>query len=605
MSASLKEKRAAPAPWRDLAALALVCGALYFFLLGQAPLANPDEARYAEIPREMLASGDWVTPRLNGVNYFEKPPLVYWAIALSLEVFGPHEWAVRAVPALFALGGVLLTYAAMRRLAGRAAGLASAVVLGLSLFYFVIARIVLLDMAVSVLVSATLFFFVLGIHEPAGARRCWLFHGLYLSAALATLTKGLIGFLLPGAVMFIWLLLFAQWRRLRPFYLPTGAALFLIVTLPWHILAAQRNPTWAQFYFVHEHWERFTSTTHGRVQPWWFFVPLVLFGLFPWVGFLGTALRDALAGGWARRRENALAGFLVTWAVFIFLFFSKSQSKLAPYILPVFPPLAALIGGWLARQWIERNTAQLRTGSALFAAVGTILAAAVVVVLVNPGLARLDAAQVHALRPTAIAMIVVLLGGVTVASLLWLTQRPRALLVSMGATAAVFYGTLACGAGAIEPSGTREIARFVREHLPADARIYHYGDFFHDFVFYSGRFTGTVEFHGDEMELLNDATARASGRFIDESEFRRQWQNPAPIYIVIKKRKLLETRADYRRAWNEWQRATHGAHAGPTRSVLPAPELPVFADRSTQFQVLLETPAHLLITNLPNDASDD
>ena len=135
---------------------------------------NPDEGRYAEVPREMIATGDWVTPRLDGVNYFEKPPLMYWAVAACLRVLGPGELSVRLAPPVFALGGVLLAYAAARRLFGRPAGIGAAVVLGTSAFYAGLARLLILDMAVSVLMSATLFCFILGIREPvpaAGAGR--------------------------------------------------------------------------------------------------------------------------------------------------------------------------------------------------------------------------------------------------------------------------------------------------------------------------------------------------------------------------------------------------------------------------------------------------
>jgi 4-amino-4-deoxy-L-arabinose transferase-like glycosyltransferase len=303
---------------RDLLWLVLVFGLLFGFRLGSYPLDNPDEGRNTEIPREMLATGDWVTPRLDGVNYFEKPPLMYWAVGGSMELFGLNEWAARSIPALFALGGVLLTYAAARRLYGRLAGVAAATVLGTSLLYFGTGRFLVLDMPVSVLMSATLFCFILAVQEPPGARRRWLFYGLYASAALATLTKGFIGFLVTGAVMFLWLLVFNQWKRLRPLYLPTGLVLFLVIAAPWHVLAAQRNETWAHRYIYFEHWARFTTTEHGRYQPWHYFIWILLAGLFPWVVFLWPAARDAVRGGWAKRGENATAWFLVTWVVFIF-----------------------------------------------------------------------------------------------------------------------------------------------------------------------------------------------------------------------------------------------------------------------------------------------
>src|SRR5688572_10460409 len=252
----------APVRWRgDILLLVAFFGALYFFALGRLELVRPDEPRTAEIAREMIVTGDWVTPRLNDTRYFEKPPLVYWTTALSQLAFGPGEAALRLTPTLFGLAGILLTYAAARRLHGREAGLAAAIVLGTSILYFGIARLLQLDMALSTLMSAALFSFILGVRAATGTARRWFFRALYAAAALATLTKGPIGFLIPGGVMFVWLLVFNQWHRLRPLHLPEGIVIFLLIAGPWHMLVAQRNPEWAHFYFVHEHWTRFTTTT--------------------------------------------------------------------------------------------------------------------------------------------------------------------------------------------------------------------------------------------------------------------------------------------------------------------------------------------------------
>jgi len=534
---------AAPQSWRrDLLLLAVSFGALYFALLGGHPLSNPDEGRYAAIPREMIASHDYVTPRLNGVNYFEKPPLLYWAVAGCLQVFGFNEWAVRIMPALSGLGGVLLTYAAARRWQGRAVGLASAVVLGTSLLFFALSRILILDMAVSVLMCATLFCFILGVREAPGARRRWWFYGLYASAALATLTKGLIGFLVTGAVMFLWLLIFNQWKRLRPLHLPSGIALFLAIAAPWHLLAAQRNDTWAQFYFIHEHWERFTTTTHGRYEPWWYFIPIVILGLFPWMGFVPAALREALAGGWAKRKENADAWFLVVWVAFVFLFFSKSQSKLIPYILPVFPPLAVLIGGWWARRWADGAASQFRTGLNGFAWVSGLLAAALVVAVMKPGVIR-EPGQAEWLRPYAFAMAAVLLAG-GVAAPWWARRRGvRGAGGAMIATAVGLYFCLMLAAPYIQKPGTKELAAIVVQKIKTGDKVYHYAEFFHDFTFYAQRTVGTVAFKG-ELELEIDAAARASGRFIDGPEFRRQWNEPGRIFAVARTKDLKELFAD-------------------------------------------------------------
>ncbi|MBI3886169.1 MAG: glycosyltransferase family 39 protein [Opitutae bacterium] len=518
---------------RDLALLALLFGLLYFFQLGDSALVNPDEGRYGEIPREMLATGDFVLPRLNGVLYFEKPPLLYWTVAGFMKIFGPDELAMRATPALFALGGVLLAYAAGRRLHDRRTGLAAALVLGTSILYFALARILILDMAVSVLMSATLFCFLLGVREAPGWRRRWFFYGLYASAALATLTKGLIGFLVTGAVMFLWLLLFHQWKRLRPLYLPSGVLLFLALAAPWHVLAAQRNGAWAHFYFVREHWERFTTTEHGRYEPFWFFLPVVLGGLFPWMGFLWPAVRAALAGGWARRRDNADAWFLVTWAAFIFLFFSKSQSKLIPYILPVFPPLAVLIGAWLVKVVEADARPRLRAGLWVFSVVAVVLGAGIAYAVLVPGLIR-HAAQMHAVRADGLYSAFALIAGAFAAHWFWRRRHAFAVVLTMAASVTVLLLALGHAQDEIARPGTRDLAYTVKADARPGDRVYHYHEFFHDFTFYAERTVGTVGYTS-ELELAVDPAARASGRFIDDAEFRRQWNGATRLWVVARK----------------------------------------------------------------------
>ena len=527
--------------WSDIALLCLIFGVLCFHGLGETMLVNPDEGRYAEVPREMVASGDYVTPRLNGVLYFEKPPLMYWAIAGFIRVFGPGELAVRAVPALFALAGVLIAYGTARRFEGRLAGLATAIVLGSSLLYFALGRILLLDMAVSVLIAATLFCFILGVREPAesstssrGMRR-WFFYGLYFSAALATLAKGLIGFLLPGAVMFFWLLIFNQWSRLRPLYLPSGIALFLAVAAPWHVLIAQRNPAWSHFYFIREHWQRFTTTEHGRIEPWWYFIPIIAVGLFPWTGALWGGVRRGIAGGWRERHKNADAWFFVTWAIFLFLFFSKSQSKLMPYILPVFPPLAVLMGTWLAEVWLRKDFSRIRGTLWTFCLAALVLGIAVAVVLLRPGLVA-DAAKLAPLRGGGLSASAMLLAGAVGVAWMIRRQQPRGALLCLVISVAAFYLCLASLQHAIVRPGTKAFALTVRDQIRPGDRVYHYHDFFHDFTYYAGQPVGTVAALNTELELWIDPQAQASGRFIDDAEFFRQWAGPNRLWVVARKR---------------------------------------------------------------------
>ncbi len=527
----------------DLLLLAVLFGALFAWRLGSAPLLNPDEGRYAEVPREMVASGDWVTPRLNGVPYFEKPPLMYWAVAACETLFGPSEWSVRLAPALFGIVGILAAYAAGRRMFGREAGFWSALVLGTSLLFLALGHIVTLDMAVSVLMSTTLFCFILGMREEPGRLRRWLFYGLYASAALATLTKGLMGFLVTGAVMFLWVLLLGQWRRLWPLYLPSGVMIFLAIAAPWHFLISGRNPGWAHFYLIYEHFQRYSDKSHGRFEPFWWFVPIVILGFFPWTGFLWSAFRESLAGGWARRREHAEAWFLAIWAGFIFLFFSYSKSKLIPYILPIFPALAVVVGRWLAATFESENAfARMKTGLRVFGFLCGLLAAALCIAVLKPGLIR-DAAQAAELRPYAFVLAAILVAGALRAMIQRGAAAARGAVMAMAGTLVVLVGVLLFAMPIIDIRSTKDLAQTVRRIARPGDRVYCYHGFFHDFTYYSGNVVGLVHYT-DELELQFLDPAEKAARFIDDPDFRRQWEGPGRVIAVARIRDAAELFSD-------------------------------------------------------------
>ena len=327
---------------QDLTVLGIVFGFAFLQFLGHLPLIDPDEGRYAEIPREMLERGDFVTPLLNYVKYFEKPPLHYWLNALSMAVFGQNEFAARLPGALTGLLCVLLVYLVGRRLFGRREGLLAALILGTSTGFLVQARIDITDMTLTFCLSAALCCFLLAAREEE-THKGLFYHLFYLFAALAVLAKGLIGLVLPGGIIFFHLLLGRRWRLLREMRLASGILLFFLVAAPWFVLVSLRNPEFARFFFIHEHFERFLTKVHGRYEPFWFFIPVLAGTMLPWSFFIPAALR----GTWKERHgsaEDASRLFLAIWTILIFLFFSKSSSKLVPYILPVFPPLALLMG---------------------------------------------------------------------------------------------------------------------------------------------------------------------------------------------------------------------------------------------------------------------
>jgi len=325
--------------------LVVMFALLWFGTLEHRRLINPDEGRYAEIPREMVASGDWTTPRLNDIKYFYKPPLQYWATATAFTVFGEHHWTARLWPALTGFLGILLAGYAAARLYSAQAGLIAAAVLASSVLWNVIGHANTLDMGVSALLAAAVLAVCLAERTDSAESRRWR-DGAWALLALATLSKGLIGLVLPAATVVAYILWQRDWgflMRLRPV---RGTVILLAITAPWFIAVSLANPEFPHYFFVHEHFERFLTKTHGRYQPAWYFVPILLIGMIPWLGSLAQGLWQ----GKTREDGFSVSRFLLTWIVVVFGFFSASSSKLASYILPIFPAIAVLIGAYLARR---------------------------------------------------------------------------------------------------------------------------------------------------------------------------------------------------------------------------------------------------------------
>ncbi len=331
-----------------LALLVLVSLAIGIDNLGRA-LANPDEGRYSEISREMAASGDWVTPRLNGIKYFEKPPLQYWATAASFRIFGIDEWTARLYVALCGLATLLLVGFTALRLGNAETGLASMIVLVSSPYFMALGGVVTLDMGLTLWTTLTLCAYLLAERPGLDARahRNWMLLA-WAGIALAVLSKGLVGLIFPAAALGLLCLARFDFSPLARLEWSYGLTLFFALAAPWFVLVSYANPEFPEFFFIHEHFQRFLTTTHRRTQPWWYFLPILAAGLLPWM----FTLPSALVHGWrAPVRADSVPPlrFAILWGLFIVAFFSLSGSKLPAYILPAFPALALVIGRYLAQ----------------------------------------------------------------------------------------------------------------------------------------------------------------------------------------------------------------------------------------------------------------
>jgi 4-amino-4-deoxy-L-arabinose transferase-like glycosyltransferase len=335
------------------AVLFLIPLLLYLVPLPFIPLMEPDEGRYSAIPSAMNDTGDYVTPRLKGAVYFEKPPLTYWATALSFRIFGENEFSARLFTSLCAWGCILLVYRMGRFFHDARTGLYAAAVLTTFLYHVAIGRINILDMPLAFLVCMGIwcgFRYCVADEKKKG----WLYL-LYLFSALAFLAKGLIGIAFPFGVVVVWLLLSGRWRESIRLVSPVGILIFAAVSLPWLLLVQQAHPDFFRFFFIQEHLLRYATRMHDRYQPFYFYLPIILAGTLPWCAFLPEALGGAGKQLFLFGKDEMR--FLLSWFGLIVLFFSISSSKLIPYIAPAFIPLA-LGFGLLFRGYEERLAAE-------------------------------------------------------------------------------------------------------------------------------------------------------------------------------------------------------------------------------------------------------
>lgn len=329
--------------WWLLIAVAII----WFSNLEYRTLIKPDEGRYAEIPREMVVTGDWVTPRLNDLKYFEKPPLQYWATATAYTVFGEHQWTSRLWTGLTGFAGLLLVWFAGLRLFGREAAVYATLLLSSSMLYVMMGHINTLDMGVTLFITLGIFGLLLAQSETGLKQRNWMWLA-WAGMGLAVLSKGLMGIILPGTAVFIYCMVQRDFGVLWRMHWLSGLAIFLLITAPWFYQVMHANPEFFERFFIYEHYTRFTTKDLGRYQPWYYFVPILLAGALPWTVLMFDALYRTAFGGQIRRSgadkpfDSAL--FLLIWAVFIYVFFSISGSKLPSYLLPMFPAMALLMG---------------------------------------------------------------------------------------------------------------------------------------------------------------------------------------------------------------------------------------------------------------------
>jgi 4-amino-4-deoxy-L-arabinose transferase-like glycosyltransferase len=383
--------------------LFVLAGCLLFAGLGSLPLLEPDEGRNAEVAREMLASGDWITPHYDGLPYLDKPAVFFCLVASSFKLAGLHEWSARAPSALMGLCLLLLSWFLARRMFGDATAARAGVVIATAPLVILFSRLVIFDMTLAFLITLAMVCFWFA--ETAEFRRPKLDILMFLAMGLATITKGPVGFLLPLLSITAYQALRGKLRELKRLRWGRGCAVFLAVVLPWFISISIRYPDFPRYALLEESLARFSGGLVHRKGGLLYYFPVYLAGFFPWSIFL-------LWAGWSRHkqwkeirdRSFSPSLYLLTWSVVTFAFFSLSQSQLPGYLLPAVVPLGIL----MAKAWGDVGSPGttkcpdwLTAGFATLLGVGLIVAASSRLAIFSSAHSRLA----NKLAPTVYAMV--------------------------------------------------------------------------------------------------------------------------------------------------------------------------------------------------------
>lgn len=511
-------KRLALSRWQWLL-LALALSTPFWSL--SHPLIEVDDARYAEVPREMAAGGDWATPHLDGFAYVEKPPLWYWACAASYKVFGVSEAAARLAMAVFAVAGLAGTLWLGAWLFSPAVGALACALLSCAGLYFFLEHYLTPDLPLTVCLLFSTGFALRALERPEDAG--WAGPLAWAAAGLAFLAKGLIGIVFPAGWVFWLAVFFPRWRKPAwKLIRPLGLLLFFAIAAPWFLLMERRHPGFLRFMFVEQHIQRFLTHKYNRGNPWWFFFVLLPVCVLPWM----PAFLDGFWRAARRWRSQPLPAALAVWIAMITIFFSKSDSKLITYILPVLPQCALLAA--LAWQEPARWARRLALGLG-----GLLLAAAAAAPLAAKlALARLPAPPVPLGANLAVACAALAALGL---GLLWYgLERPRRWvpLAAGWVVGALSLCALRLDAGALSAKALGAVVDRVAR--PGD-QLWVYDTYVHGLPFYAGRPVDKVVEWIGELHYAKRDPANAA-RFGDDDTMKALPLKGQGVVVVLKTR---------------------------------------------------------------------
>lgn len=498
----------------------------WFGTLDYRRLVKPDEGRYAEIPREMVASGDWLTPRLNGIKYFEKPPLQYWTTAAAYKLFGLHAWTARLWTALAGFLTIVLVWWAGRRLLTPAAGDVAAMVLASNLYFVILGHVNSLDMGLTLFTTLALVGLCFAQRDDASgaSRRRWMLV-TWFAMGFAVLSKGLAGVVLPGLTLVAYAIVARDWLVWRRLSLWPGVLVFLLIAAPWFVAVSMAHPEFPWFFFMEQHVLRYATDVGRREGPAYYFIAVLALGMLPWTVVAAHALWAQVRRAWQRTAPQRLELLLLCWIAVVFVFFTVSRSKLPAYVLPLVPALALLTARHLTGI-SGRRVAALVVPVGVVAVAGGVLAGYAPQLTDDLVLRPLMESYIYWLYVAAAAAV----AGIGYCGWQALAGDKLSALIGL-ATAGLLSSLLILnGHNSFAPSlSSYALAQQLRGVVPSDAPFYSVRTYDQTLPFYLQRTFTPVEFR-DELHFgLLQEPQLAIHNF---EQFRSRWLSEPRAYAV-------------------------------------------------------------------------
>lgn len=468
--------------YKILSIFVILTVVLLFGLNDLLPITDSVESNYALTAKEMVISGDWMSPQIYGKYWYDKPIFFYWLTAFGFKLFGFNEFGARFFPSAFGLGSLGLIYWAGKKMYNEKVGFLSALILGSSIEFFLISKSIITDSVLFFFFNATLLFFYLGFKENNKK----YYYGTYVFAALATLTKGPIGFLLPGLIIVLFMLITHNWKIIKSAKVISGTLLFLIIALPWYLyMYILHGMAFIDVFLGTHNFLRAVVSEHPRDNVFYYYFAVNILAFFPWIGFVPKVLKELFSKEGRKAKLSSDKIYLVIWIFTIFGFFQLMQTKYITYTYPLLFPLSLLVGEYLERKIDEIKFVGVLVYNAVFYC---FLIAAIVLLDLQK---NIDISTIF----LVVILVITVLASVFMEQLYFYNNKRR-ILLALAAFGMVFNYLLISGVAVpfSDIKSAKSVAEAVEGLKPYQNEnvVYVYGKYPTSAVFYLG----------EEFELL-------------------------------------------------------------------------------------------------------